>query len=67
MLNDSYPAAGKRVRACKVDMLKQVTTKMKCRSGGNSALWLAIQEEKVVRESAAKFAIAKSNGKHNMH
>ena len=44
-------------------MLKHVTTKVKCRSSGNSALWLAIMEEKIVHDSAVKFATTKSNGK----
>lgn len=43
-------------------MLKHVTTKVKCRSSGNSALWLAVMEEKMVHESAVKFATTKNNG-----
>ena len=43
-------------------MLKHVTTKVKCLSSGNSALWLAVMEEKMVHESAVKFATTKSNG-----
>ena len=44
-------------------MFKHMTTKVKCRSSGNSALWLAVMEEKIVHESAVKFATTKSNGK----
>jgi len=45
-------------------MLRHMTTKVKCRSSGNSALWLAVMEEKIVHESTVKLATSKSNGKH---